>query len=278
MKRQQALVALGLAGVLAWPAPGRADVEAELRRELVGRTVVVRQDLVSECTDHYTDVEVLGNRIAGGRGERFAAGELARIDNVHVGWSRFAVNLSLVEPYRISWSDGPFTLHEQRTCRVQLDFDLPREARKDRVRSLAAITAVVEPFADEASARRSAAYNRRRVEPLPADWEEIRRAHARWSAERVNAAVRVKVERLLEEAAGVLTYMPDDAGYLESFGLGARARRSESWSSCESMLDASFYVSGSGGRDKRGFADGQHVAWATRLAAALAECYVEPPS
>lgn len=278
MKRHQALVALGLAGALAWPASGRADVEAELRRELVGRTVVVRQAVVSECTDHYTDVEVLGDRIAGGRGERFAAGELARIDNVHLGWSRFAVNLSLVEPYRVTWSDGPFTLHEQRTCRVQLDFDLPREARKDRVRALAAITAVVEPFADEASARRSADCNRRQVEPLPADWEATRRAHALWSAERVNAAVRLKIARLLDEAEGVLTYMPDDAAYLESFGLGARARRSETWSSCDAMLEASFYVSGSGGTDKRGFADGQRLAWTTRLAAALAECHVEPPS
>ncbi len=263
--------------VLASAGAARADVEADLRRDLVGKVAVVRESLVSECTDHYTDLAVSGRRISGGRGERLEAGELATIDNVHVGWSRFDVNLSLLEPLRVRWTDGPFTLYEQRNCRVQLGFDVSRDVKKDRARALATIEEVLELQPSPAVARRSPAYNGRRVEPLPADWEQTRRAHAVWKAARVNDAVRAKIARLLDDAASVLTYMPSDAGYLESFGDGARARRNESWSNCDAMLEASFYVSGSGGGDKRGWADGQHVAWATRLAAALGECYLEAP-
>ena len=34
--------------------------------------------------------------------------------------------------------DGPFTVYDQRRCRVQLNFEVPREVRKDRVQALAA--------------------------------------------------------------------------------------------------------------------------------------------
>ena len=59
-----------------------------------------------------------------------------------------------------------------------------------------------------------------------------------------------------------------------AFAAGARAR-SDSWSTCEAMLDATFYVSGSGGKSSRGWADGQRVAWANHLAHALQSCYLD---
>ena len=90
----------------------------------------------------------------------------------------------------------------------------------------------------------------------------------------MNAAVRAKTERVLDEAKRVLAYMPGDDDYLLSFAAGARAR-SDSWSSCEAMLDATFYSTGSGGKSTRGWADGQHVAWANHLALALQDCYLE---
>ncbi len=90
----------------------------------------------------------------------------------------------------------------------------------------------------------------------------------------MNAAVRAKTASVLDEARRVLAYMPGDDDYLWSFAAGARAR-SDSWSTCEAMLDATFYVSGSGGKSSRGWADGQHVAWANHLAHELQECYLE---
>ena len=48
------------------------------------------------------------------------------------------VNLTLVEPFLPSFVDGPFTVYDQRRCRVQLNFEVPREVRKDRAKALAA--------------------------------------------------------------------------------------------------------------------------------------------
>ena len=105
-------------------------------------------------------------------------------------------------------------------------------------------------------------------------WEKTKREDQAWKLTQVNVAVRAKTAYVLDEAGRVLNYMPGDDDYLLSFAAGARAR-SDSWSSCEAMLDATFYSAGSGGKSKRGWADGQHVAWANHLAHALQSCYLE---
>ena len=95
-----------------------------------------------------------------------------------------------------------------------------------------------------------------------------------WKLTQVNAAVRAETERVLDEVKRVLAYMPGDDDYLISFAAGARAR-SDTWSSCETMLNATFYSTGSGGKSSRGWADGQHVAWANHLGQKLQKCYLE---
>lgn len=262
--------------VAAFAAAGvaKADVEGDLRAALVGRYALAKGELVSECSDHFTDMKVVGGRLAGGTGTRFSSGELLRVDNVHVGaLAGLDVNLSLVEPYRLAFEDGPFELFDQRRCRVQLNFEVPREVRKDAQKALAAVASVLELF-DDAAAAKSAGWNGRKVEPYPKDWEQTRQEYAAWKATQVNRLVRAKSEQVLDQARRVLAYMASDDDYLWSFAAGARAR-SDSWSSCEAMLGATFYSTGSGGKSSRGWADGQHVAWANHLAHALQECFVE---
>lgn len=262
--------------VAAATSPGlRADSESELRGELVGRFALTLAEVASECTDHYTDNRVAGGRISGEGGARFPPGELVRIDNIKIGaFSGLDVNISIAEPYRVSWQEGPFQLHDQRRCRAQLHFDVPREVRKDRARSRTAIESVLTVFGDPDSATAQAAWNRRKVEPYPTSWEATKREWEAWKRSQRNRLVREKSARVLEQAERVLSYMLSDEGYLASFGAGARARNADSWSSCEAMLEASFYVSGSGA-DTRGWSDGQLVSWATQLAGALQECYID---
>ncbi len=261
--------------VVAFAGPLSADVEGDLRAALVGRYALSRGALVSECTDHFTDMKVVGGRLTGGSGTRFDSGELSRIDNVKIGLlAGLNVNLTLVEPYLLSFQDGPFTVYDQRRCRVQLNFELPREVKKDSQKALAAVAAVLDLF-DDAGAAKRAAWNKRRVEDYPAGWEKTKRDYEAWKVTQTNDLVRQRSERLLDEAERILTYMPGDDDYLLSFGAGAKARSSDSWSSCEAMLGATFYVSGSGGKSSRGWADGQHVAWSTRLAHALQGCYLQ---
>ena len=265
---------IGAVLVAALPAVAAADIESDLRSDLVGRYGVAKGELVSECTDHFTDMKVVGGRFAGGTGVRFERGELVRIDNVNVGaMAGLDVNLTLVEPFLLSFEDGPFTVYDHRRCRVQLNFEVSRDVRKDRQKSLAAVTAVLDLF-DDAGAAKQAGWNRRKVEPYPKDWEKTKREYQAWKLTQVNAAVRAKTAYVLDEAGRVLNYMPGDDDYLFSFAAGARAR-SDSWSSCEAMLDATFYSTGSGGKSSRGWADGQHVAWANHLAHALQGCYLE---
>ena len=113
---------------------------------------------------------------------------------------------------------------------MQLNFEVSRDVRKDAQKALAAVAAVLDLF-DDAGAAKRAGWNRREVEPYPNDWQKTKVEYEAWKLTQVNAAVRAKTERVLDEAKRVLAYMPGDDDYLLSFAAGARAR-SDSWSSC----------------------------------------------
>jgi hypothetical protein len=273
-RRLSRWIVSGAFAAIVTTSAAHADVEAGLRGELVGRYALVKGALVSECTDHFTDMKVVGGRLTGGVGVRFEGGELVKIDNVSAGaLSGLDVNLTVLEPYLVSFADGPFQVYDERRCRVQLNFEVGRDVRKDLAKALAAVRAVLELY-DDAGAARRAGWNKRKVEPYPKEWEKTRKEYEAWKLTQVNEAVRAKTAFVLEEAGRVLTYMPGDDDYLVSFAAGAR-QRSDSWNDCEAMLDATFYSSGSGGKSSRGWIDGQHVAWANHLAHALQSCYLQ---
>ena len=268
------LCSLCLLGALATP-DARADVEETLRARLRGRWGVLRSPIASECTEHYSDNQVSGRHASGGGPETLPAGELVAIDNVHVGWTRFDVNLSLRVPLRVSLVDGPYRLHEHRSCRVQLSFDVPREVKKDARRAEETVLAILELHEAEGDARRSELWNRRETEALPDDAEETWAEYRNWKASQVNFAVREKLDDVLAEAQTVTAAVDDAPGYLASFALGLESKRYWSPGECDSLLAENFYVSGSGGPDPRGWADGQHLAWALAVARGLQGCYVE---
>lgn len=265
-------LSLGIAGA----AVAAADVEGDLRGRLRGRWGILQTPVSSECTDHYTDNEVAGRSASGGGPNSLPAGEVVSIDNVHLGWTRFDVNLSLLVPLRVAFVDGPFTLYERRSCRVQLSFDVGREVKKDARLAEAAVLQVLEVHDSAAAARDSARWNRREPEPLPDDAEERWAEYRAWKAQQVNVAVREKLDDVLGEAQTVAAAVDDDPEYLSSFAQGLESKRYWSPGDCDDILSASFYVSGSGGPDARGFADGQHLGWALAVARALQGCFVDP--
>jgi len=275
--RSKGVVAVAAALALASALAARADVEDELRARLRGRWAILRSPVASECTDHYTDNDVSGRYASGAGPITLPVGELATIDNVHVGWTRFDVNVGLAVPYRVTLVDGPYTLYEMRTCRIQLGFDVPGEVKRDRARAEATIREVLEVYDSEEAARGSAAWNRREPEALPEDAEQVWAEYRDWKAAQIDAAVRARLDDVLEEADRVLRSMEKDPDYLESFALGVESRRYESFSSCDSALSAGFYRSGSGGPSSRGWADGQRLGWTIAVAAALKDCWASPP-
>lgn len=274
--RRLAAALFGAAALAA--AAASADVEDTLRARLRGRWAVVGSPIASECTDHYTDNVVSGRHASGPGPVMLPAGELVSIDNVEVGpLAGLSVNLGLLVPHRVTIVDGPYTLYAHRRCRVQLKFDVPREVRRDAARAEAAVLAVLEVHDSESAARRAEGWNRRETEALPEDSEETWAEYQVWKAAQVNVAVRRKLEEVLTGAQATLRSMRDEPEYLESFAAGVASRRYDSPGDCDSLLSASFYVSGSGGPSKRGWEDGQRVAWASAVARGLAGCFVDVP-
>lgn len=282
-------LALGLA--LAAAGPAEANLEKELERTWVGAWVVARVETASDCSGTYTNNEVRG-RLTSTRGSRrFEEGELARVDKLNLKSDRVDLYLSVAEPVLVARTDGPFTLYDERSCRVQLMVEVPRAtikgARREEVDGI--LLEAVDRYESAAAARRSRAWNGRERDPYPRDYEETLARHAAWKAEEVNRALAATRLAALDEAAQALSRVTDDPAYLAGFAAGVEAWRSRSAPGCSSLAGAGFSGdeqrppsdrrgSSPGERAwQRGFRDGQIVAWATRVARAVEGCFVPVP-
>jgi hypothetical protein len=255
-------------------APAFADAESELQAEWRGVWALTRTAVFSECTDHFTDNDVVGDRVSG-KALRFEAGEGAQVSGLDWTISGLKVRIELSEPFRVEWRDGPYTLYEQRRCRVELR--LPRQARPNAAAASAAIARLLERVEGEGEIAASPAWNRRRVADYPADWERTKAEYDAWKTAQINAAVGRKLDEVIAQAEHVVEWSQQDDDYAAAFVAGMHARRYESFSSCDSALDASFYVHGSSSKSRRGWEDGQRLAWAVNVAAELRKCFVAGP-
>lgn len=269
------LTASTLACTLAGRA-ARADAEGDLKARWSRAVVVTKVPTFTDCSESFTDNAVPAGGLPRGNGMRFGAGEIANVDKLDVTWTRIDLWITFLEPYRVTWKDGPFTLYDQRRCRVQLKLELPRDVRKDATKANAAIGALLEGFDGEKAARQAPGYNARRVEPYPANWEKTRAEYEAWHAARLNAAIDERIDTLLREAQDAIDRGRDDDAYLKCFGKGARSRSYQSFSSCDALL-GSYFVSSGSCDNQRGFDDGQRLAWTTGAVRALAACRVATP-
>jgi hypothetical protein len=282
---------LALAFFLATAGPAFADFEDDVERAWAGAWVVARVEISSDCSGTYNNNEVRG-RLSSSRGSRrFAEGELARVDKVNVKSDRIDLYLSVTEPVLVARTDGPFTLYDERSCRVQFMVDVPRELIKSRrmpdVDAL--LLEVVERHESATAARRSRAWNRRERDAFPPDYEEILARHAAWKAEEVNRALAATRLAALDSASQALERVTDDPPYLAGFSAGVDAQRSRSTPSCSAFAGARFESDEQrppGDRRgespaerafRRGFRDGQLLAWSTRVARAIEGCFVPVP-
>jgi hypothetical protein len=259
---------LAIAGSAAAAKP-----EDELRAEWNGTYVVTRVALFSECSDHFTDNRAADGRLSSSESRRFEVGEVARVSGLDLGWTGLKLRLELAEPYRVTWNDGPFTLHRISRCRAEVGFDLPREARKTSAAASPEIARLFERFPSLAAAQASPRANGRRVEPLPADWERTRAEYEAWKTARVNEDVERKLAWAIDQANRILGGMEDDPAYLAAFAEGVASRRYSSSSSCPLMLDATYYPSER--KKGEGWTDGEALAFYVQLARDLRQCFTE---
>ena len=280
-----------LAGALMVPHSLSADLEDDLERAWVGAWVVTKVETASDCSGTYTNVEVRGLRSTSRGSRRLPEGELARVDKLNQKSDRVDLYLSVAEPVLVPRSDGPFTLFDERSCRVQLMVDVPKDVLRSE--SLVDVDAVllesVERHQSGSAARRSGAWNRRERDPWPPDYEETLARHAAWKAEETNRALAATRLAALDEAAQALSRVTDDPHYLAGFAAGVEAQRNRSAPGCSSLDGSRFEGDeqdpprdrrGDGAPERafrRGFRDGQAVAWATRVARTVEGCFVPAP-
>ena len=282
---------IAVACVLAAAGPAFADFEDDVERAWAGAWVVAQVETSSDCLGIYNNNEIRGRLSSSKGSRRFAEGELARVDKVNVKSDRVDLYLSVAEPVLAPRTDGPFTLYDERSCRIQFMVDVPREAIKGRRMDdvEAQLLEVVERHESETAARRSRAWNRRERDAYPPDYEETLARHAAWKAEEINRALAATRMAALDAASQVMERVTDDPPYLDGFAAGVDAQRNRSTPSCPELAGARF-ESGEqrppgdrrGGSPaerafQRGFRDGQILAWSTRVARAVEGCFVVVP-
>ena len=281
MRRRIATVWSALAiGALAGPAALHgADLEADLNARWRGAWVVAQLPLASSCDGFYNDNDVVGNRADSSARRRFTAGELARVDRVGTHRGRVDVFLDLAEGVLQQRHDGPFTLYEPLTCKVQLK--VPISDRWSAEQAQARLAELLELHPSQREAEASRAWNGRRREPFPEGYEKTLAAYEVWKTTQKNAAVQARMDTAIEEASRISERVHTDPDYLQGLADGMDKGRDRYLGDCGSLASASFSPSSGSGKSsewKRGYEDGQRLGWNLALLRRLKECFVPVPA
>jgi hypothetical protein len=266
--------------LLALPAGSwAAGLEESLNARWRGGWVLVKAPLSSSCDGFYNDNFVAGDRVESKARRRFDAGELARIERIAAKRNRIDVFLDLAEGVLEERRDGPFTLYDPLTCRIQLQVPVPERAGADAAG--ARLEELLELHGSQREAEASPAWNQRRREPFPVGYEQTLAAYESWKASQANAAVLARMDRAIEEAARINDRLRSEPEYLEGFAAGVDKGQDRHLGDCPSLLNSSFSPdSGDRGRGsdwKRGYEDGQRLAWNLELLRKLKGCFVPVP-
>jgi hypothetical protein len=255
-----------------------ADLEEALNARWRGGFVIVKLPIASNCDPYYNDNDVIGNRTNSSARLRFQPGELARVDRIAVKRARADVFLDLAEGILEEIHDGPFTLYEPHTCKIQLK--VPLSDAKNAPAVEARLADLLELHADDREAAGSRAWNGRRREPFPKDYDRTLAEYKSWKATQTNAAVQARIEDAIEEAATITDRVRSNPDYLDGFANGLQRGRSHSFGSCESALSSMFVPSSNSGKSsdwRRGAEDGERLGYTIELLRRLKECFVPPP-
>jgi hypothetical protein len=237
MRLAAKVAVIGIAAML--PAPARAgDLQDALEARWRGAWVVTSAETWSDCGPSYTGNRVNGRYVSSRSRQRFRAGELAKVDSVDLKRSRFDLRLTFAEPFLASRQDGPFTLFDEASCRVEFQMEVPREmVRSQDVMGVEGLLRpVLQRHATEESARGSSGWNHREREDYPRDYQRTLVEHAAWKANQTNAAVQARLDEVVDETSRVPERITGDPDYLQGFVRGVEAGRSPHSASCPDLL------------------------------------------
>ena len=287
MKRY-CLIALVL---LTCPALAHAGkLEKALQRRWLGAWVVTTVETYSNCGNDYTANRLNGKLVSSQGRNSFRSGELAKLVRVDVKRSRLDLLMTLRVPKLIPRQEGPFTLYDERECRIELEVALPRAVVKNKdVRGIETVlSAVIRRHTSEDEARSSRSWNRRELEEYPDNYELTLAKLAIWRAEQTNFKVQERIDMTFEETTHLTDRLSSDASYLAGLARGIEAGKAVKLTGCRSLLSVNLtgpnkppvaqasqanYQS----RSDRGYKDGRMLVLSLELLRRLPECFVEVP-
>jgi len=240
-RRAAALAAATATGLLTLALSGAAlagDTQDAVASRWRGAWVVTTAETHADCLGVYTDNKVSG-RLVSSRGHwRFKPGELGKVDVIDLKRNRVDVKLTLAEPLLVPRQDGPFTLYDEASCRMELQVEVARDLVKGKdVDGLdQVLRVVVDRYATEEEARASKRYNGRERDPYPGDYEKTVAAHAAWQARQTNVAVQARIDALVDDTSRIPERITDDLDYMAGFVRGVETGRSSRPDSCPGLM------------------------------------------
>lgn len=265
--------------LLAAPALAHAaGLEETLNARWRGAFVVVRVPVASDCDGYYNDNDVVGNRADSKARRRFKAGELAHVERIGVRRGRVDVFLDIAEGVLREFEDGPFTLYEPETCKIQLRVPVPDRA--DAAGVELRLGDLLELHESARAAEASPAWNHRQREPFPEDYDRTLAAYESYKVARTNAAIEERMDDAIEEASRITDQIRSDPEYLEGFAAGVDEVRDRYYGDCGSLLTSSFSPDTRSGKSsdwKRGYEDGQRLSYNLEILRKLKGCFVPVP-
>jgi hypothetical protein len=288
MKRFAILIVI----VMIFPVSTLASkLEQNLKSRWLGAWVVTTVETHSDCNGYYTANRVNGRLVNSRGGHRFEKGELAKVVRVDAKRRRVDLLLSLPEPLLRSYNDGPFTLYEEVTCRMELEVEIPREMVKSKDASSIdrTLAPLLERFATLEQAEQSRRWNGREREDYPHDYQQTLAEHAIWKAEQQNTLVRSRIDEALQVTEEITARVSSDSPYLSGFSLGVEVARNMEVGQCSQLLSidlsppkrratrVSNQDSEMPPRVARGYEDGRRLVLGLEMISGLPECYVPVP-
>lgn len=277
--------------LLTCPAITHAGkLEKALQRRWLGAWVITTVETYSNCGNAYTANRLNGKLVSSQGRNSFRSGELAKLVRVDVKRSRLDLLMTLRVPKLLPRQEGPFTLYEERECRVELEVTLPRALVKSKdVRGIETVlSAVVRRHTSEDQARSSRSWNRRQREDYPDDYDMTLAKLAVWRAEQTNFKVQERLDMTFEETTHLTDRLSSDASYLAGLARGIEAGKAVKLTGCRSLMRVNLtgpkkppvaqanqtsYQS----RSDRGYKDGRMLILSLELLRRLPECFVEVP-
>ena len=269
------------------------ELERTLESRWRGAWILTAVDTFSDCAGTHTNNHVNGTLVSSKGRVRFRTGELAQVGKVDLKRSRLDILVGVPEPILVSFRDGPFTLYNEARCLIELNVELPRSlVSNDDANGIdAAIAPVLKRFTSQDEAVQARAFNHRKRDPFPSDYDRTLAEHAVWKAQQANAAIQARIDKALEETARLTDRVTSDPDYLKGFAAGVEAMRAVDFGQCGELMSRDFtnvasapkqiavasFGGEAAGRYTRGFQDGQRLVYGLECLLRLPQCMVPVP-